>query len=216
MQLISVFKSLIELKRIFRFVRRTALCRHHNHSIGSTWTINSSRSRIFQNFNRLHIRSIDRRQTTGYGKSIYDNQRFTICGNGTRTAYPDRRSHTHFRCLIRNRQSSHSTLQGSSDITHRSINQLLTFQLWNRTCQMRFRLCTVTDYHNIIQHLRIFFQRHIHNCTFANRFRLINVTDIRINQNCLGIRNLNGVFTFSVRHSTGRNGSVFHCHRSSN
>ena len=81
---------------------------------------------------------------------------------------------------------------------------------------MRFRLCTVTDYHNIIQHLRIFFQRHIHNCTFANRFRLINVTDIRINQNCLGIRNLNGVFTFSVRHSTGRNGSVFHCHRSSN
>ena len=62
-----------------RFTLFTLLCFDDNHTTGSSRTINTGRSRIFQHLNRFNIRRVDITQVIVSCQSVEYNQRVGLC-----------------------------------------------------------------------------------------------------------------------------------------
>ena len=182
---------------------------YQNNATGSTCTINSRRSSIFQYCYRFNIFRIDHIQVTLH--VIDQDKRFN--GTTIRTivilytdrigsAYLERLAFTRCISVIAYQQTRYGTLQSVRYIRQRTVSHHL-FHLYgsDSSGQVRFLLYPISDNHNFIQCLIIFHESNIDHIIPADRYFAAQITDKRNNQ-CTTSRHLDRKVTVYPCNST--------------
>ena len=126
-------------------------------SVGAARTINSGGRTVFQHINTLHIFRCHRIKVTRYSINKYKR-----CCIGT--SYRTGATQTYLRIACRipwrigNRKAGNFALNELSYIFYSSFNKIFRFDTCNRTCNIRFTLCTIADYNDFFKIFAVFNQ----------------------------------------------------------
>ena len=152
-----ILPTITEIIVYSRFSLAARLGSHQNHTVGCTGTINSSRSSIFQDFNRSNIRRVQIVDTTAHRHTIDNVQ-------GVGTIYRTDTTNTNLRIRIRltgrlcNLYAGNFTFQSIFYTGRLHQVQFIRIYFADSRCHYTFFLNTVTYNHHFVQRLCILYQ----------------------------------------------------------
>ena len=152
----------------------TTLGGNQDHTAGSTATIDSCRTGIFQNLDGLHVAHIES-ESRLLRNTIYHVQR-THAAQVTCAADKDLRSFTRSTASFRHAHTGCQTLQGLSDRLGRERLYILGAHRRDSTRHVGAFLRTIAHHNDIFQDLTILLKCHVIHCAtvrHGNRLRLI-------------------------------------------
>ena len=155
---------------------------------------------IFQNRNRFDIIRIDRIESSSF-YPIHQNIRVSIVQGSDSTNTYSCPVTTRLPCSRCYRNPRSQSLESRRYIRHRPVDQFIFTNCAYRSCQVYFRLCSITDNNHFFQSLCIFFQQNVDHILVLHNNVLRDVSD-KGNLQSRVSRNFDGKVSIHVGSST--------------
>ena len=199
MQLVGILHALVDLDGIVRLVRLAGLGRHHDDAVCGTRTVDCGGGGILQDFYGLDVGCVHVRQSVGDGIAVDYHQRGTVRRNRTCSAHADYRHDTDLGGGVADGETCNLSLEGGSDIRDRNVDQgSVAFEFGDGTCQVGFRLGSVTYDDDIFKDIVIHFETHVDSSRIACDPLLAAISKAGEFKYGIGRRNIDGIIAIYI------------------
>ena len=175
-----------------------ALCGNHNHTVGTTSTVDGCCRSVLQHLDRLDIVRVEKVEVA-HCHAVYNVERTCRSIDGSDTTDDNAHLTTRLTCIAEDVDTSSLTLQTVKGVERLLLDDVGTLSVRYRTCKVGLTHCTVTYYYQLVKSGILGFQHHVEFAvlSLSDRNLLAQVAQIREHQ-CSASGSTDRIFTVDV------------------